>query len=433
MANPLREILPFKKEEFPIVVSLFLFFFLVIAVFWLLKPLSKGLFVEAYGADRELYAKLGNIVAAGLAVMLFTYLYEKLSRQQLIYTLASFFMVSFLLLPAALQDPQPLTVWGFYILSDLISTFMVAAFWAYLTDICNADQAKRLFGLIGAGGVVGGIVGITCARVFLRKIGMEGLLLLSAALMAVVVAAVVYAESQVRRSEIFSASGRSRVSLPAGQKSRTPSLMDGVRLVMRSRYLAAIVGIMAFYEIASQVIDYQWKSKVEVGVSGVMETQAFMANVFFYGNLLAVVVQLFLVSLIMRKVGLLVALLVLPAAVLASSTAFVAVPTLLTAGFLVISENGLNYSIQQTARETLYVPTTPDEKYKARAFTSMFVQRLAKGLGIVALIWLGKLISVQYLSFITITVVTLMALCGIYAGRRFAEKTRPVSSESTGS
>ena len=427
MENPIRKIFDFKKQEFPIVISLFLFFFLVIAVFWLLKPLAKGLFVENYGADVELFAKLGNILVAALAVAVFTLLYNKLQRQRVIYVLCSFFILCFLSLPFALNKPQPVTIWGFYFLSDLVSTFMVAGFWAYLTDISSSDQSKRLFGTIGTGGVLGGWAGIAWFKLLLGRIGMNGILFLSAAIMGAVLVLIFYAESLIRQSGTFRSAETLRLvgKEKAQKESRTSVVLEGARLVMRSKYLAAIVGIMAFYEIASQVMDYQWKKLVDEGVTGVTETQAFMGDVYFYANILAVVVQLFLVSLIMRKLGLVVALLVLPLAAFSTSLAFLAVPTLFVAGFLVISENGLNYSIQQTARETLYVPTTPDEKYKARAFTSMFVQRLAKGFGTVALIWLGTAgVPVRYLSFITITVVIAMALCGIWAGGRFAEKTR---------
>ena len=134
--------------------------------------------------------------------------------------------------------------------------------------------------------------------------------------------------------------------------------------------------------------------------------------------------QFFLVSLIMKRFGIVVALLVLPVAVTFSSVTFFAVPTLYVASLLQISDNGLNYSIQQTARETLYVVTTPDEKYKARAFTSMFVQRLAKGLSILAVLGLGLLsVPIRYLSVITIAVAVLMIACGVYAGRTFNRKS----------
>lgn len=426
MNKSLRTLFDFRKGEVGTVLLLFLFFFLVIAVFQILKPLSKGLFVEHYGAQVELYAKLANIGAAALGVVCFSYLYNRVSRLNLIFLLCGFFVASFVALTITLQAPGTVSIWGFYLLSDLESTLMVAAFWAFATDIASTDQAKRLFGVMGTGGVLGGWLGITSAKFLLNEIGMSGLLLLSGGLMVLVALAALGTEKMIGVSSTFGDErDSSRHGTPAkgGQQQSANAALEGARLVIGSRYLMAIVGIMAFYEMASQIMDYQFKLLTE-NLAGVVETQAFMIDVYFYANVVSVVVQLFLVSLIMRKFGLVTTLLVMPVAILLSSVAFLASPTLMVASLLVISDNGLNYSIQQTGRESLYVITTPDEKYKARAFTNMFVQRFAKGIGIFLTMGLSLTpIPIQYLSLFTVAVVILMILCSVFAGRHFMRKS----------
>jgi ATP:ADP antiporter, AAA family len=422
MANPVREIFDLQKREIPVVLLLFSFFFLVIAVFQILKPLKNGLFIELLGADIELYAKLANIVVAAVGVVAFTYLYDRMNRK-LLYVLCFFFILSFLLFTQILDESSPVPIWMFYLLGDLESTLMVAAFWAYATDITTPSQALRFFGIAGSGGVIGGWAGITFAKEFLKAIGMDGLLVLAAGMMTVLLLVVFLLEKLLQSGALGRERQKVQVASPAGKGFDFQVAIEGFRLVARSPYLAAIVGIMASYEIASQIMDYQFKLASET-ISGVTNTQAFMAQVYFIANMLAVIVQLFLVSLIMRKFGVITALLVLPVALIASSAAFVAVPTLFVASFMVISDNGLNYSVQQTARESLYSVTTPEEKYKARAFTSMFVQRLAKGAAIFVLLALGALaIPARYLGALTIAVVLAMVWCAIYAGRRFAQKS----------
>jgi AAA family ATP:ADP antiporter len=420
MANPVREIFDLEKREIPVVVLLFSFFFLVIAVFQILKPLKNGLFIELLGADLELYAKLANIAVAAVGVVTFTYLYDRMNRK-LVYVLCLFFLLSFLLFTQILDESSPVPIWIFYLLGDLESTLLVAAFWAYATDITTPSQALRFFGIAGSGGVIGGWVGITFAREFLKAIGMDGLLVLAAGMMAVLLLVVFLLEKLVQSGAL--GRERQKAQAVASKGFDFQEAIEGFRLVARSPYLAAIVGIMASYEIASQIIDYQFKLASET-ISGVTNTQAFMAQVYFIANMLAVIVQLFLVSLVMRKFGVITALLVLPVALIASSAAFLAVPTLFLASFMVISDNGLNYSVQQTARESLYSVTTSEEKYKARAFTSMFVQRLAKGAAIFVLLALAALaIPARYLGLLTIPVVLAMVWCAIYAGRRFAQKS----------
>lgn len=415
-----------SKEDLAITGLLFAFFFLVIAVFQVLKPLKSGLFVEYYGAHMELYAKLANILIASIGVGTFTVLYNKLNRQRFIYTLSGFFLMSFLTLAFALGDePDPFLIWTFYLLGDLEATMMVAAFWAYLTDLSHGPDANRLFGPIGAGGVLGGWAGVSAAKVLLSTIGTPGLLCLSALFMGGVILIVGSTEILLRRSQVFTPTIRPDARSKAESFSRGSlwEAFEGARLVFRSRYLASIAGIMGLYEVASQLMDYQFKLSAE-GMSGVQATQAFMTDVYLYASLLAVITQFFLVGTVMKRFGLGATLLVLPAAIIVGSLGFLAMPSLVAVSLLVIFDNGLSYSIQQTGRESLYLATGPDEKYKGRAFISMFVQRTAKGVSIFAVLLLGAAgVATQYLSFLTIGIMGVMILLSINAGRHYALAT----------
>lgn len=424
--NPVRAIFDFKKEEIPIAFLMFSFFFLTITVFHILRPLSTGYVVDIYGAEPELYMRLGNIVVAALAVVVFTYFYNKLSRQRLIFVFCIFFAVSFIVLRYLLVEPNVIVAWWYYIQVNLITTIWMATFWAYLTDISTADQAKRLYGFIGFGGVSGGFFGALLAKFLLPKLEQSGLLILSAVLIIIVGFITFGVETLLRRSRAFGHTVKeSQVRKePEKKVSKFNVAIEGAKLALRSKYLAAIVGIMVFYEIGSQVLNYMFKKTSEV-LPGVTATQSFFIDVSLIANIISMVVQLFLVSLIMRKLGLAFALCVLPVIAIFSVSLFMGFPSLTAAGLLLISDNGFNYSIQQTSRETLYVPTTPDEKYKARAFTNMFVQRLGKGIAIVGtLVLLNIGVSIRQLGFFGIAALVGMAILGIYGGRKFKEMTK---------
>ncbi len=423
--NPIKAIFDFKKEEIPIAILMFFFFFIVIIVFQILRPLKTGYVVEIYGAEPELYMRLLNIAVAAIAVVVFTFLYNKLPRRRLMYIFCLFFAVSFIALRFLLVKPTLVVAWWYYLQVDLITTIWMAAFWAYLTDISTSDQAKRLYGFIGFGGVSGGVVGALIAKLLFGKLGEGGLLILSAFLILLVGVITFAVELLLRMTKAFGkAVPESEVERePKESSSKLNTVIEGAKLALRSKYLAAIVGIMATYEIGSQVMNYMFKKTSEV-LPGLTATQSFFIDVQLIANILSMVVQLFFVSYIMRKIGLSFALCVLPVAAIASTGLFMGLPSLTAAGLLFVSDNGFNYSIQQTSREALYVPTTPDEKYKARAFTNMFVQRAAKGVaigGIVLLISLG--VSVRLLGFFAIAALVGMGLLGIYEGRRFNEMT----------
>ncbi len=179
--------------------------------------------------------------------------------------------------------------------------------------------------------------------------------------------------------------------------------------------------IMFLYELVSQILDYQYATGAET-LEGADATQAFFGMVGTITNVISVVTQFFLVSFVIRHFGITTALLVLPAAAFLSSGVYFAIPVLWTGALLTISDNAFNYSINQTAREMLFMPTSADEQYKARAFSNMFVQRMGKGAAILMALVLNVL-PIRFLSVIAMVVIAIWISFAVSAGRRFHELT----------
>lgn len=198
---------------------------------------------------------------------------------------------------------------------------------------------------------------------------------------------------------------------------RPNAAVEGARLVLASKYLLAITAIVFVYELVSQILDYQYSSAAEA-LEGTGATQAFFGQVTAIIGVVSVLTQLFLVSFIIRRFSLTAALLVLPVAMAIASGIYLAMPVLWAAALLTISDNSFSYSIHQTARETLYMPMHPDVKYKARAFANMFVQRLGKGVAILAALALAA-IPVRFLSLVALGFIAVWSLLARYAGREF--------------
>jgi AAA family ATP:ADP antiporter len=148
------------------------------------------------------------------------------------------------------------------------------------------------------------------------------------------------------------------------------------------------------------------------------------ALVFTITNWVSLFVQLFLTGFIMTRFGVAVALLVLPFVITMGSTAFLVFPLLWVGSMLSTADNGFSYSINQSAKEALYVPTSDAEKYRAKAFIDMFVQRFAKAIAV--LISLGitfavtDMSSLRYLSLVTLALLVVWIVAARYAGRQFA-------------
>ena len=442
------QIKAFAPEERLQTALMFFYFFLVITTFWILKPIKKGLFISYYkgvggfdllgwqmdAAQAELLAKVLNMAVAAAAVAVFTLLARSFRRQQLTCILSAFFILCYVAYSFILDGAGGGTVWTFYLFGDLFSTMMVATFFAFLNDSVDSGSAKRLYGLIGLGGVSGGFFGSAVVGVNVKSLSPALSMWLCVAIAVVIVLIALAAGRVVSRNLAAPANGGeegsdSRERAPGARTPESSShgnpALEGARLALRSPYLLSVVAIVGLYEMVSTIMDFQFTSTVLHYLDG-PEIGEHFPRVFTFTNMVALVVQLFLTSLVMTRFGVGTALLFLPVAALLGSAGFLVAPVLLMGSLLNTTDNGFSYSINQSAKEALYVPTTRDEKYKAKAFIDMFVQRFAKALAVGLSLLITTLFagysSIRWLSLVTAVILLLWILAARYAGRVFIEK-----------
>jgi AAA family ATP:ADP antiporter len=302
---------------------------------------------------------------------------------------------------------------------------MVATFFAFLNDSVTPEAAKRLYGLVGVGGVAGGAFGSTTVRSLIATVPTAWWLWICVGLGLLILIIASVSGRMVDRNPPVTAPTDAGPSDTAAAPQGNPAT-EGARLVFRSRYLLAIVGIVGLYEIVSAVMNFQFTSTVAHYLDGPAIGQQF-ATVFAITNVMSLCVQLFLTSLIMTRYGVGVALFVLPLATLATSVGFMVTPILLMGSLQNVVDNGFNYSINQSAKEALYVPLSSEVKYKAKAFIDMFVHRLAKAIAIA--VSLGTTLvfkefaSIRWLSAFSVLIILIWLIAVRYAGRRFRQMT----------
>jgi AAA family ATP:ADP antiporter len=245
-----------QKGEWAFVVLMFFYFFAVITTFWILKPIKKALFIDYYnvgghafdlfgwvlsGPQAEMIAKIGNMVVVFFAVLVFTWLARTLRRQQLTYVFAAFCFVGLLMYRAMLPDAGEATVWSFYIFGDLYNSLMVATFFAFLNDSVSPLDARRLYGPIILGGVTGGAFSSFFVRTQIENFEPADWALICAGIMIAVAAIAAAAGRWVDRR-----GAPTTVEVPNGVEpaKRSALACEGGRLVLRSPYLLAIVGLV---------------------------------------------------------------------------------------------------------------------------------------------------------------------------------------------
>ncbi|NBC04773.1 MAG: MFS transporter [Bacteroidetes bacterium] len=423
-----------RKEELLNVLLMSLFFFMIIATFWVLKPLKRGLLVNFYqnnplqlfgtsfsGAEVEQLAKVVNMLVVYVMVVVFTLLARKLKRQHLNLVLNLFFAGLFILFASLMHNPGATTSWSFYVLGDMFNSAMVTFFWAYSNDVFSSDQAKRTYGIVGLGGIIGGIVGSTIVVGYVSELGRPTLLYICLIPLAVMIA-IGYIVNY------YSTHKQEAPQKPCAEGRRCSAIFEGADIVFRSKYLLAIVGIIGFYEMVSNIVDFQLSATIATSISGDLEKDAYFGLVGQITSIVSLIVQLFLTSFIMKKYGVGIALLFLPIAITLGSVGFLVIPSLVFVTIMSASDNSLNYSINQSAKEALYTPTDKDTKYKAKAFIDMFVQRFAKVLAVVLNLavaaWIG-IQHVQWLSIATLLILVFWIMTVRYAGRKFEKKAEP--------
>jgi AAA family ATP:ADP antiporter len=381
-------------------------------------------------AQAELLAKVLNMVMAFAAVVVFTWLVRRFRRQQLTFIFTSFFMVSYAAYSTIINTPGDFTVWSFYLFGDLFSTLMVATFFAFLNDSVTPEAAKRLYGLVGMGGVTGGVFGATIVRGLIDDITPAGWLWICVGLGLLILLAAAAAGQLVdtQTAAADSAGQAAPVSSQIADTTTGNPALEGARLVWRSPYLLSIAGIVGLYEIVSTVLDFQFTSTIAHYLDGPASGAQF-STVFAITNVVSMGVQLFLTSAIMTRLGVGAALFILPLTILGGSVGFMAVPVLWVGSLLNTADNGFSYSINQSAKEALYVPTSPDEKYKAKAFIDMFVQRFAKALAVVVSLGITALFkdfsSLRWLSVFVLLMIGVWIVAVRYAGKHFRSMTDP--------
>lgn len=368
-----------------------------------------------------------------LVVVGYSRLVDYVGRCQMVFILmgafAGLFVVSWAVwryVPEEITHTRPV-VYALYLTADLFSTVMVTVFWTYVNDVSRVGEADRLYGPIGLGGILGGIAGSVAADLLSRPLGPLNLLLICTGLMGLCMLTVYVSDRQLGRTGEVCTQG---TGTGVGGVAEA---MEGARLVWRNSYLLLIVVVLASYEIVSTMNDFVLNEVLDQAYDDPSTISQVYGRLGWVINGTALLVQIFVVpALLPHKM---LALLFMPSLLLITAGGFLAAPTVAMAFPLLASDNGLNYSIQQSAKETLYVPLSAVEKYKSKAFIDMFVFRAAKSLAagafIVATFILGDSLRLPMLMNLLVLAGWLVAVVNL--GRTYETRYAPAAAPAAAS
>jgi ATP:ADP antiporter, AAA family len=347
--------------------------FLLLSAYYLLKTAREPLILLQGGAEVKSYASAGQSLLLLVVVRGYAELAKRVGRMKLVAIVYLFFASNLVLFWLLSRLEVPLGI-PFYLWVGIFSVTAIAQFWSFANDIYKPEQGKRLFGILGIGSSLGAVVGAWIAKQ-LASLGPYTLMLSAAGVLVVCVSLFLVVERHVdgdaRRDKTV------REDAPVSQEGLIPLLLHSKYLLLLGVFtlLLNCVNSNGEYLIDRTLLE-------TVKARGLSEAAAttfigeFKGDFFGWVNLVGVVLQLFAVSRILQYIGVRRALFVLPVVASLSYAAFIIQPVLSVLRFGKIAENSLDYSLQNTARQALFLVTSRAEKYVGKNVVDTLIVRL---------------------------------------------------------
>ncbi len=316
-------------------------------------------------------------VVSSIAALAYARFSDKLPKATFVTSFAALSAATYIVLRVLIGLELRPAIVAFYVSSDVIANFTTVAIWSLAQDLYDAHAAKRVFGTIGMGQVLGAVASGFGTGIVVGLIGTENLLLVIAcSLLSVGWGASVL----VRRHPLHPSAP------PEDRLMRKHTVSEPV---WKSPYVVVLGTTTALLFVGLTVGDYQFKAIVRSAFPARDELARYMAN--FYGvvGLASLALQLFVTPVLLRRFGVLAGLLAMPLAFATSTVGLLVSPGLASASLLKGSDNGLQFTVHDSTMQLLLFPFPDDQRDRVRTLVGALLKPLGCGLGALALMLLA--------------------------------------------
>ena len=387
--------------------------FYLLAFYSVLKIVRDALILSEAGAVAASYASAGQALLMLGFVPAYGAFASRVNRVWLICGVMLFF-ASNLLIFALLGVAGVRIGIPFYLWIGVFSMAAVAQFWAFANDLYNTERGKRLFPVIGVGASLGAVVGSGLASIVFGGVGPYRLMLIAAAGLLVPVGLTVWVH---RREKTMLRAVPRAASENAPVKEETTeqplSRTGGFQLVRSNRYLRLIALLVLTFSLVNTLGGFILNSMITAEAGGDRALIGTMAGrIQTWVNLVSFLMQAFLVSRIFKYAGVRVALFILPAVALGGYTMIALLPVFAVVQWAKILENSTDYSIQNTTRHALFLPTSREAKYKAKQAIDSFFVRAGDMLQ-AAVVFVGTMLAFSIRSYALVNIALVLVWIGL--------------------
>lgn len=414
--------------------------FMVLASYYVLKTIRESLILSEAGAEVKSYSAAGQALLLLFVIPAYSYVASRISRSVLV-TWVTIFFVSHLAVFYVLGNAGVEVGIAFFLWLGVFNVLVIAQFWAFANDLHDAESGKRLFPIIGIGSAIGAWLGASAAGSLFKVMTPYQMMLLGGAGLLLSIVFARLADSRKNTSK------RERTAGPASSESGLTK-KGGFKLVFSNRYLLMIGGMVLLFNLVNSVGEYLLgqmvveNAKAAVAAGTIQEAHmkatigAFYGNFYSWVNLIGLLLQVFVVSRLFKYIGVRGALFVLPLIALGSYSLMAILPVLGVVRLAKILENSTDYSIQNTARHALFLPTSRDAKYKAKAAIDTFFWRVGDMLQ-AGIVFAGTAIALTTSNYAVINIVLVGVWLVLTVGisrehKRLTKNERIKTIEDTG-
>jgi AAA family ATP:ADP antiporter len=353
--------------------------FLLLLAYYLLKTVREPLILTGGGAEVKTYASAAQSMILLGWVPAYSVLAARVTRIKLITYVTFFFVACLLAFYAGALLQIPYLGVAFYIWVGIFNYSIIAQFWGFAADLYSNEQGKRLFAIVGIGSSAGAVAGSYIVKPLLHALGKGGLYTMMP-IAAVLLVVCVGITRIVDRIDIPVPESGGVVS---SKKDEPMGKEGGFTLVAKDKYLLLIGALTLLLNWVNTTGEYVLsRTLLAEAAAQNLDKDAteqfigeFTSGYFSWVNIVAVTMQLFVVSRVFKYLGLRVALLIMPLVSLTGYASLTVLPLLAFIRVAKIAENSLDYSLQNTSRQALFLPTSREAKYKAKAAIDTFLVR----------------------------------------------------------
>ena len=424
MARLIERLLNLQRGDLARGSLLLAYLFLIMASYIVARVSRDALFLDQFKAVQLPYADLAIAVLVGFVISGYMAIGRHFTLRNLLTGSLLFFALNSFVFwwLAHFYDFK----WLYpvvYVWVGIFGVLAPAQVWTLANFVLTTREAKRVFGLVGSGSILGAILGARFASAMARRYGTESLLLAMAITIALCAGLVWLIWRQKKKKMLV----EQRYE-PVSAQQIPPQVLESLGLVWSVPYLRAIATLILVASIVTSVAGWQFKALAKQFIPTTNQLAAFFGDFYFYAGIAGLLVQLLVTSRLLRRFGLGAALFVVPVGLLLGSTGVLiwGAVTIWAAIALRSGINVLQYSIDKPSVELLYLPVNQQIKNQVKSFIDTVVWRLGDGLAAVGVLAFATLLgwSAVQVSWVNMLFIGAWSVAVVVARRRYVATLR---------